>query len=102
MLQQSASDPLLPVQQRLDLHDHYVRLLCCTLAGYALLGKFFAYLVIPPLFIGEIALVLGVCVVLLSGCRLAMLATVPSLLIATLFALVMMEAVACVPEYGID
>ena len=100
MLQQSASNPPLAVQ--LDPHDAYMRLLCCTLAGYALLGKGFAYLGIAPLFIGEIALGLGLCVVFRSGCRLAMLATVPSLLVAALFTLVMTEAVAYVPAYGID
>jgi hypothetical protein len=102
VLQQSASNPPIGVQQGLDLHHAYVRLLCCTLAGYALLGKSFAYVGIAPLFVGEIALGLGLCVVLRSGCRLALLATVPSLLVATLFTLVMTAALACVFEYGID
>jgi hypothetical protein len=102
VLQQPASNPPLAVQEGLDLHHSYMRLLFCTLAGYALLGKGFAYLGIGPLFIGEIALGLGLCVVLRSGCRLAMLATVPSLLVAILFTLVMTQAVAFVPAYGID
>jgi O-Antigen ligase len=102
VLQQSADNPPLAARQGLDPHDAYVRLLCCTLAGYALLGKGFAYLGIAPLFIGEIALCLGLCVIFRSGCRLAMLATVPSLLVATLFALVMTAAVASVPAYGLD
>ena len=102
MLRQPASNPLLAVQQGLDPHQVYIRFLCCTLAGYALLGKGFAYVGIAPLFIGEITLGLGLCVVLRSGCRLAMAATVPSLLLATLFTLVMTEAVAFVPAYGID
>jgi O-Antigen ligase len=102
MLQQPASNAPLAVQQGLDPHDAYMRLLCCTLAGYALLGRGFAYLGIPPLFIGEIALGLGLSVLFHSGCSLAMLATVPSLLLATLFTLVMTEAVAFVPAYGID
>src|SRR6478736_3510622 len=99
MPHQPDSEPPLAVQQGPDPHDAYMRLLCYTLAGYALFGKGFAYLGIPPLFIGEIALVLGLCVVLRSGCSLAMLATVPSLLLATLFALVMTEAVTFVPTY---
>jgi hypothetical protein len=102
VLQQPASNPPLAVQQGVDLHQAYIRLLFCTLAGYALLGKGFAYLGIAPLFIGEIALGLGLCAVLRSGCRLAMLATVPSFLLATLFTLVMTEAVASVPTYGVD
>ena len=102
MLQRSAGNPPLAVQQGLDPHHAYVLLLCGTLAGYALLGKGFAYLGIAPLFIGEIALGLGLCIVLRSGCRLAMLATVPGLLLAALFTLVMTQAVAFVPSYGID
>ena len=102
MLQQSASNPPLAAQERVDLHQVYMRLLFCTLAGYALLGKGFAYLGIAPLFIGEIALGLGLCAVFRSGCRLAMLATVPSFLLATLFTLVMTEAVAFIPAYGVD
>lgn len=102
MLQRSAGNPPLAVQQGLDPHDAYMRLLCWTLAGYAVLGKGFAYLGVAPLFIGEIALGLGLCVFFRSGCRLAMLATVPGLLVATLFALVMTEAIAFVPVYGID
>jgi hypothetical protein len=102
MPHQPASNLPLAVQQGLDPHDAYVHLLCCTLAGYALLGKGFAYLGIPPLFIGEIALGLGLRVLFRSGCSLAILASVPSMLLATLFSLVMTEAVASVPAYGID
>lgn len=102
MHQQPTSIPPLAVQQQLDLHDSYMRLLFCTLAGYAFLGKGFAYLGIPPLFIGEVALGLGLCVVLRSGCHLALLATVPSLLLGALFTLVMTQAVVGIPAYGID
>jgi len=102
MLQQPASSPPVAVEQELDLHHAYMRLLLFTLAGYALLGKGFAYLGIAPLFIGEVALGLGLFVVFRSGCRLAMLATVPSVLLAALFTLIMTEAVAFVPVYGID
>jgi hypothetical protein len=102
MLQAPDIDPPPVVRQMPDPHDTYMRLLCYTLAGYALLGKGFAYLGVPPLFIGEIAMGLGLCVVFRSGCSLAMLATIPSLLLSTLLALVLTEAVACVPAYGTD
>src|SRR5215471_13500448 len=102
MLRQADSKLPLAAQQRLLPQDAYMRLLCCTLAGYALLGKGFAYLGISPLFIGEIALGLGLCVIFRGGCTLAMLATIPSLLLTALFALVMTEALASVPAYGID
>ena len=44
----------------------WLQALCGLLAGYALLGKGFAYLGIPPLYVGEIVLLCGVC--LLLGC----------------------------------
>ena len=37
----------------------WLTLLCCTLLGYALLGKGWASVGIPPLFIGEFVLLLG-------------------------------------------
>ena len=101
MLRQADSKLPLAAQQGLLPQDAYMRLLCCTLAGYALLGKGFAYIGISPLFIGEIALGLGLCVIF-RACTLAMLATIPSLLLTTLFALVMIEVLASVPAYGID
>jgi len=44
--------------------DRYLTFLCVCLLGYALLGKLFAYVGVPPLFIGEFALLLGLLVLL--------------------------------------
>ena len=41
-------------QLELRASDHYLVLLGGALLGYAVLGKYFAYLGIPPLFVGEI------------------------------------------------
>ena len=41
-------------------HCAWLDLLCFTLLGYALFGKGFAYLGLPPLFIGDAVLLLGV------------------------------------------
>lgn len=49
------------------LGDRYFTFLCLVLFGYALAGRGFAYLGVNPLFIGEIALVVGVPVLLRSG-----------------------------------
>jgi hypothetical protein len=46
-------------QLELRASDHYLVLLGGALLGYAVLGKYFAYLGIPPLFVGEIALLTG-------------------------------------------
>jgi hypothetical protein len=45
----------------------WLALLSLTLLGYALFGKGFAYLGVPPLFIGEIVLFLGVVLFVLVG-----------------------------------
>ena len=44
----------------LRLSDHYLVLLSGVLMGYALIGKCFANLGFPPLFIGEVGLLTGI------------------------------------------
>ena len=39
--------------------DAYLRVLCVALACYAVIGKGFAYLGVPPLFVGEVLLLVG-------------------------------------------
>lgn len=85
-----------------DLNDAYFTLLLFSLAGYALLGKGFAYVGVPPLLIGELLLCLGVVVILRSGCALPMLASMPSVLLATLLTLVLYRCLAAVGAYGLD
>src|SRR5437868_8305794 len=45
----------------------YLNFLCFVLAGYVVLGRAFAYLGFPPLYIGEMTLVLGIVAALLAG-----------------------------------
>jgi hypothetical protein len=45
----------------------WLTLLCLTLLGYALLGRGWAYLGVPPVFIGEVVLVYGVLTCALYG-----------------------------------
>ncbi len=45
----------------------WLNCLCVTLLGYALFGRGWAYLGVPPLFIGEIVLLLGVVSISLCG-----------------------------------
>jgi hypothetical protein len=47
-------------------HDRYLALLAIVLPGYALMGKGFAYLGFPPLYVGEIAFLGGIVVFLSS------------------------------------
>lgn len=51
--------PLLPRQAHLALPDRYLLLLAVVLAGYAIDGRAFAYIGVPPIFVGEVALIFG-------------------------------------------
>jgi O-antigen ligase/polysaccharide polymerase Wzy-like membrane protein len=82
--------------------DRYLALLVIVLLGYAVMGKGFAYLGLPPLYIGEIALLGGIVVFLRTGALVASLATVPSLLLVTLMVWVMARTIPYVSEYGFD
>src|SRR5688572_14626864 len=50
---------MLPRRSQLGSEDTYLRVLCVALACYAIVGKGFAYLGVPPLFIGEVLLLAG-------------------------------------------
>src|SRR5262245_53354247 len=87
---------------RRGLHDMSLALVCFALAGYATFGKGFAYLGVPPLLIGEVTMILGLVVIYRAGAGIAMLASVPSFLLAVLLTLVMTKAFSGVGAYGID
>ncbi|ACL60435.1 O-antigen ligase family protein [Methylobacterium nodulans] len=87
---------------RLVSHDGYVRFLCICLAGYALAGKGFAYVGLPPLLIGEILLILGVVVFIRTRCWLALGSALPMLILAVLIAWVVCRTVVFLPVYGFD
>ena len=57
--------------------DRYLALLAIVLLGYALMGKGFAYLGFPPLYVGEIAFLAGIFVFLRIGAFAGALATLP-------------------------
>src|SRR5688500_8695733 len=42
------------------LGDLWLRLFCVALVGYALMGKGWAYVGVPPVFIGEVILLAGI------------------------------------------
>jgi hypothetical protein len=82
--------------------DRYLMLLACALAGYAILGKGFAYLGVPPLFVGEIVLMAGCVTVLRMGGIPALFAFAPGLLLAVLMAWTLVRTLPFVPVYGMD
>jgi Right handed beta helix region/O-Antigen ligase len=86
----------------IGLSDYYLMLLSLILFGYALIGKGFAYVGFPPLFVGEIALLIGTAVLLRTGCFVAVLATLPGLLLAITMAWMLMRTLPFIDVYGAD
>lgn len=94
--------PVRPAAPARDLGDRYLILLCVLLLGYAIFGKGFAYLGVPPLFVSEIVLALGLIVLMSTGCWLAMLMTLPSLVIMLLIGWVVLRTLPYVGTYRFD
>src|SRR5262245_22814635 len=86
----------------IGLSDHYLLVLSLILFGYALIGKGFAYLGIPPLFVGDIVLLMGAAVFLRTGCFVAVFATLPSLLLAITMMWVLLRTLPFIGVYGLD
>ncbi len=82
--------------------DRYLGLLAIVLLGYALMGKGFAYLGFPPLYVGEIAFLIGLVVFLRAGVLVPVLATLPSLLLAATMVWVLLRTVPFVSVYGFN
>lgn len=89
-------------RRALSTGDRYLALLSVVLLGYALMGKGFAYLGIPPLYVGEIAFLAGIAAFARSGALVASLATLPSLVLITTMIWVLMRTVPFVSTYGFD
>ena len=90
------------VSAKLDWSDRYCLVLLGALAGYAVGGKAFAYIGVAPLYISELVLAAGLMTMLLSGCTLASLASVPSILLVALMLLTIARTVPFVAQYGFD
>jgi len=82
--------------------DRYLAFLAIVLLGYALMGKGFAYLGFPPLYVGEIAFLSGIVVFLRTGVSVGALATLPAVLLAALMALVLARTLPFFGLYGFD
>lgn len=82
--------------------DGYFALLAIALLGYALMGKGFAYLGFPPLYVGEFTFLIGAVVFLRSGVLIASLASLPSLMLVALIVWVLARTIPFVSLYGFD
>ena len=82
--------------------DRYLPILALGFAGYVVFGKSFAYLGLPPLFVGEMLFALGLLAFLASGCTTALLTTVPALSAALLMGWVLLRTLQGIGPYGVD
>ncbi|KRE12729.1 hypothetical protein ASE66_19715 [Bosea sp. Root483D1] len=82
--------------------DRYLPILALGFAGYVVFGKSFAYLGLPPLFVGEILFALGLLAFLASGCTTALLTTVPAISAAVLMGWVLLRTLQGIGPYGVD
>ena len=89
-------------RRALTAGDRYLTFLAIVLLGYALLGKGFAYIGFPPLYVGEIAFLAGIAVFVRSGALVASLATLPSLVLAVAMMWVLVRTVPFVSVHGFD
>jgi O-antigen ligase/polysaccharide polymerase Wzy-like membrane protein len=87
---------------RITFNDKYCYLFLILLSGYAFLGKAFAYLGVPPLYVGEIMLLLGVVALFRSGCLIASVASIPSVVLITFMGLVAISMSTTLGRYGVD
>jgi hypothetical protein len=93
----------IPVTTNADrLADAYLLALIGLLAGYALFGKGFAYLGVPPLYIGDITLLVGLLMFLRTNCFAGVLATLPAVLLTALMIWVVMRTVPYIGRDGME
>lgn len=85
-----------------SLTDRYFLLLAVALLGYATMGKGFAYIGMPPLFIGEIMFVLGLLMFMRSGCYIAAFVNLPNLILLALLLLAVARTLPFIGPYGFD
>jgi hypothetical protein len=82
--------------------DRYLPILALGYAGYVVLGKSFAYLGLPPLFVGEMLFALGLLAFFASGSTTTLLTTVPAISAALLMGWVLLRTLQGIGSYGVD
>ena len=86
----------------LSLGDRYIAFLCFILLGYSVMGKGFAYLGVPPLYVGEMAFLSGIVMLFRTGAVMGTMATLPAVLLLALMALVLARTLPFLGLYGFD
>lgn len=80
----------------------WLDLLCIMLVGYALLGKGWAYLGVPPVFVGEVTLLVGLILLLRVTRWRAVLSSGHVWFLLMLMAWCAVRTLPFVPQYGAD
>lgn len=83
-------------------HDRYFRVLLFAVAAYALLGKGFAYFGVPPIFPAEVILAIGLTTLIYPTPSLAVLCSVPSVLLVLTMTWVILQTIPYIGTYGFD
>lgn len=100
MMSQPTRTSALPDAQRCG--EVWFGALCIALAGYAIAGKGFAYIGIPPLFIGEILAVVGVAILLTSRGLWQVMRMPPVWCAAALCGWGVVRTLPYIAEYDVD
>lgn len=87
---------------RVALGDRLLSVLGVVLLGYAVMGRGFAYLGVPPLFIGELVLLVGGGILLLARRTPTLVAASPMWALLVLMGWVVVRVAQGIPVYGID
>jgi hypothetical protein len=82
--------------------DRFLIALAIILAGYALGGRGFAYIGVPPVFIGEAVLLAGLCVLLATRHITRMLAVPQTLFLLIWVGWCLLRTLPDIPRYGLD
>lgn len=80
----------------------WMNVLCLALLGYAIMGRGFAYTGVPPLFVGEIMLILGFGCLLICGRWWPVLRMPQFVALTALFAWCSLRTLPFIREYGMD
>ncbi|MGB3544521.1 O-antigen ligase family protein [Rubrivirga sp.] len=90
------------VRARVAPETRYLRVLSVCLLGYALFSRSFAYIGVPPLFIGEVLLAVGVFMALPTGQLGKVFESWAARLWLTLMVLVLVRTVPYLGTHGLD
>ncbi|MCC7350110.1 MAG: O-antigen ligase family protein [Phycisphaerales bacterium] len=91
-----------PASSRLPWADKYLLWLSIVLCGYAMAGRGFAYIGVPPLFIGEFTLMLGLVALVVSANVGRIMGSGLIWLIVVFMGWGAMRTIPYIHEYGID